>query len=177
MRTAGGLRGQPAAIAVALAAAFLLAVAVLAGGLTLADRGDELARALHLHFGNPPRGLDVALLIARRNVALAAVPLAAAYLVPRARSWTMAADLFLIVVISAQVALVASAFAAYGARQARSVAPYAPLELLAFCLAAGVYIAVRRGDPPRRRLVVSGSAAIAGLLCAAVLEAGFGGIA
>lgn len=133
-------RGKPlyalaAAIAAVLAAAFLAASAVLAAALAVAGLGDKLARALNLHFGNPPRGADVALLIGQRNLALAAVPLVAAYVVPHARSWTAAVDLFLIVVICAQVALVGATFAAYGERQLRSAAPYAPLELLSFCLA------------------------------------------
>jgi hypothetical protein len=79
-------------------------------------------------------------------------------------------DVVLTILALVHCVLVGGAAGAYGARLVRALLPHGPVELLAFSLALGLYVAGRRGRLEVRPAAIAAVAAATGLAAAAVLE-------
>lgn len=153
------------------------AVAVVVAGAAfarIAHLDQELRQALHMRFDASPGDLRQLITIVRRNLAVAAVPLAGAYIVPHRPTWRRGFDAFLAVVASGSLLIGSAAVAAYGWRLLRFVAPYGPVELLGFATAAATYLRVR--GRPGASLHASAAITASLLIAAAVCETRWAGV-
>jgi hypothetical protein len=128
-------------VACAGAAAAVAAVACVSVGW--AGEADEARAWFALGFAAPSGTWSEAARIAADNLRLAAAPYLAAWALrhsPRLRPLT---DSVLAFILVANAALVGAAFGAYGPELASALVPHLPLELGAFSLAGGTYVAAR----------------------------------
>ncbi len=173
-RALARLAGLLSAIVAAIAAAVALTFAV------------QVRRGLGFGFDGVPHHVDQAVRICLANARLAVGLGAAAAVKQLQQSWTdnspasgvarmLAAtsrglDGVVAVVILVNVVPVGLAFGAYGWRMVPALLPHGPFELLAFCIAANLFLVAGKRRISRREWVLSGSATL-GLLClAAALE-------
>jgi hypothetical protein len=162
--------------------AFLALSAPVAVIVATGNAARERAR-LHFGFASTPHGAGQLLAILAANLTLLGAFLAAAVLV-QAR-WDCTTDGGRIVFTGFCDAIVAlptvhnlilvlgTTVGAYGARMVRSMLPAGPVELVAYALAAAVYLRSRRikvdgGQAPA--LITAGVLAAVVLLAAALLE-------
>lgn len=142
------------------------AIAIRLAGLATPAR-DGLA----FHFDAPPGGANQLVAILWRNLTVAAIPLTAAYTVPRVPAWRPGCDALLTLIGGGSVAVGSLALGAYGTALLRFAAPYGPLELAADAAAAATYLQARRNPPlSARSLAPAATAITAALIAAAVCE-------
>jgi hypothetical protein len=162
----GSLPGRAARVALA-ALAVIAATALLVSTSGADHRARDL---LGLRFAGPGGHPADALQIAATNLRLVAAALIAAWAVrgrPQLR-WPL--DATLAVVAALNVAAAGLALGAYGDRLLASVALHSPLELAAFSLAGGAYLAARAGEFGAGRLAVAAGMAVVLVAAGAALE-------
>jgi len=119
-------------------------------------------------FDGVPQTPGQAVAIAAHNVALAAGPLLAAANGPRLRAIQVGVEILLGALLITNSALIGLALGAYGGRLVGAVAVHLPLELAAFSLAGGTYLAAI-ARPLRRRTLTASAAGCAVLLATAAV--------
>jgi hypothetical protein len=124
-----------------------------------------------------PEGLHTAIRILARNFPVAAIPIIAAYAVPRLPQWRAAADLFTTAAAALALLIGAGALAAFGTELVRYALAFGPIEIMGFALAIATY-QTSRHRPPRSAAALARAAALvtAVLTMAAILEARLGGV-
>jgi hypothetical protein len=164
-----GARPLPAqATRVALAALALIAATALL--VAAAGAGDGARELLGLRFAGPSGRPADALQVATTNLRLAATALIAAWAVRGRPQLRRPLDVTLAVVGALNAATMGIALGAYGDRLLGSIALHAPLELGAFAVAGGAYLAGRDGWLPAGALATAAAAAIGLIAVGAVLE-------
>jgi hypothetical protein len=158
----------PHAARVALVAIALIAgTALLVRALGADDRTHAL---LGLRFAGPGGNRADALQAAGTNLRLAAAALIAAWAVRGRPRLRLALDATLAVVAALNLATMGLALGAYGSRLLASVALHGPLELAAFSLAGGAYLAARAGELGAGRLAIAAGVAVVLVAAGAVAE-------
>lgn len=153
---------------VALATLALSAATALTAWLV--GDGDELREQLRFRFDGPTREPRDALESAATNTRLAAAALVAAWVVGTNRRLRPPLDLTLALVLLLNTTAVGIALGAHGSRLLIEVAPHGPLELAAFSLAGGAYLAARAGGLGAGRLAVAAGVAVALVAAGAAVE-------
>ncbi len=166
---------QPAAARIATGTAWCAVVALGVGAwsaATVVVCGAQAPLRSFLHFGfdgvSQTPGQAVA--IAAHNAALAAAPLIAAAIAQRLQAIQVGVEILLGALLIANSALIGLALGAYGARLAGALAIHLPLELAAFCLAGGTYLAAIAQPLRHRTLGASAAGCVVLLAVAAVAE-------
>ena len=164
-----GARPLPArATRVALVAlALIAATALLVAALGAGHRAREL---LGLRFAGPGGRPGDALQVATTNLRLAGAALIAAWAVRGRPQLRRPLDLTLAALGALNVATTGVALGAYGDRLLGPVALHAPLELGAFAVAGGAYLAARAGQPGAGRLAIATGGAVVLVAAGAALE-------
>ena len=132
--------------------------------------GDELREQLGFRFDGPTRQTRDALESAASNGRLAAAQLLAAWVVASHRRLRRPLDVTLALVLLLNTTAVGIALGAYGSRLLASVALHGPLELAAFSLAGGAYLAARVGELGAGRLAIAAGVAVVLVAAGAVGE-------
>ena len=132
--------------------------------------GDELREQLGFRFAGPRREARDALESAATNMRLAAAPLLAAWVVGSHRRLRLPLDVTLALVLLLNTTAVGMALGAYGPRLLAEVALHGPLELAAFSLAGGGYLAARAGELGTGRLAIATGMAAVLVAAGAALE-------
>jgi hypothetical protein len=155
------------------AAAVVAAALALTGAVALLTRalGTGGARELlGLPFAPPAREPGEALQAAATNGRYVATPLVAAWAVTSTPCPRFPFDVTLALVFVLNVGAVGVALGAYGTRALHAIAAHWPLELAAFALAGGAYLAARRGGLRLGSLAAAAAACAVLLSAAAVVE-------
>lgn len=153
---------------VALAALALISVtALLVRALGAGQAAREL---LAFRFAGPPRESAAALQVAASNLRLVAGALLAAWAVRTRPQLRLPLDLTLAAVVALNSAVVGGALGAYGPRLLKALVLHGPLELAAFALAGGAYLAARAGELPSGRLAAAAVVACLLIAAGAVVE-------
>jgi hypothetical protein len=171
-----GARPLPArATRVALVALALMAATALL--VAAAGAGDRARELLGLRFAGPSGRPADALQVATTNLRLAGTALVAAWAVRGRPQLRRPLDVTLAVVGALNAVTMGVALGAYGDRVLGAVALHAPLELGAFAVAGGAYLAGRDGGLSPGALAAAAAAAVGLIAVGAVLEiyAQFGG--
>lgn len=157
-----------------LAAAAAALVACLVAATPVADAVRASFDAyLHHRPGDPCRVLYIFV----RNVTIAGLFLASAWIVARQPGQRRALDVFVIGACAVFVLRFAVMVGAFGWPVVRYMATYGPVEAAGLAVAVAAYLGTRRRIDLRvRELVPAASAAAALLAIAAVLEAYAGGV-
>jgi|SRR5215211_4254726 len=153
------------------AALWLLAtIATVAAAVRLA--GLEAAARKWLAFDFKPQHASTgeALAVAACNLRLAAAVLLAALLVRLRPATRPPLDVLVAALAALNVAAAGVALAAYGARLLAAAAAHGALELTAFAIAGGSYLAARHGALDTPRLAAAAAASTGLLAAAAVVE-------
>ena len=167
---------QPQAVArIATGAAWcavvaLGAVAWCAGTVIVCDAEAPLRAFLDFGFDGVPQTPGQAVAIAAHNATLAAAPLSAAAIAQRLRPIQVGVEILLAALLITNSALIGLALGAYGARLAAAVAVHLPLELAAFSLAGGTYLAATAKALGHRTLAATAAGCAVLLTAAAVAE-------
>jgi hypothetical protein len=164
--TVAGSLPRHAAAVVAAALALTGAVALLTRALG-AGGAREL---LGLPFAPPAREPGEALQAAATNGRYVAAPLVAAWAVTSTPCPRFPFDVTLALVFVLNVGAVGVALGAYGTRALHAIAAHWPLELGAFALAGGAYLAARGGPLAGRSLIPVAVLALALVALGAVVE-------
>jgi hypothetical protein len=122
-------------------------------------------------FGGIAGGASAGVEIALDNAQIAAAALVAALLAPRAGPLTTTLDILLGGLLVLNASIIGIALGGYGGRLLAAVWPHAPLELAAFSLAGGSYLAARHWNLPARTLAAAAVGVALLLLAAGLLEA------
>jgi hypothetical protein len=154
-------------------------VAVCALGLTAATAvlvralgADPAARELlGFRFDPPARQPGEALRVAATNLRLVAAGLVAAWAVTSRPRLRLPFDITLALLLALNVGAVGLAVGAYGTRAVHAVALHGPLELAAFALAGGAYLAAREGQLPSHDLIQAVVLVLALVALGAAVEA------
>lgn len=144
----------------------LVAAAVWSAGLS-----EDARRLLGFGFGGLPGGAGAGIEIALHNAQLAAVALVAARLAPYVGPVAIGLDVLLGGLLALNAGLLGVAFGGYGGRLLAAVWLHGPLELAAFSLAGGVYLAGRARRLSGRALAVAAASVGLLLLAAGLVEA------
>jgi uncharacterized membrane protein SpoIIM required for sporulation len=172
-RQAPGPRAGDAVAAGALrcAAAAAALILLVASAVRIAGLADDTRELLGFGFGGIAGGAVAGVEIALDNAQIATAALVAALFAPRAGPFAIVLDILLGGLLVLNASIVGVALGAYGDGLLAAVWPHAPLELTAFSLAGGSYMAARHRRLPARTL--AGAAAAVGLLllAAGLLEA------
>lgn len=152
-----------ALVAVALMAATALLVAA-------ADAGDRARELMGLRFAAPSGRAADALQAATTNLRLTASAVIAAWAVRGRPQLRGPLDVTLAVVGALNAATMGVALGAYGHRLLGSIALHAPLELAAFAVAGGAYLARRDDGLPAGALATAAAATVGLIAVGAVLE-------
>jgi hypothetical protein len=164
-----GARPLPArATRVALVALALMAATALL--VAAAGAGDRARELLGLRFAGPSGRPADALQVATTNLRLAATALIAAWAVRGRPQLRRPLDLTLAAVGGLNVATMGVALGAYGDRLLGPVAMHAPLELGAFAVGGGAYLAARAGELGAGRLAIAAGVAVVLVAAGAVAE-------
>jgi hypothetical protein len=157
-----------------LAAGIVLGASMLGGGMALLIWGlgvsQQARRLLGLTFTDPAREPEAALEIAATNLRLVAACLVAAWAVGRRPPLRLAFDVTLGLLSAANAAAVGVALGGYGVRLLEAVALHGPLELAAFALAGGAYLAARARELPIAALAVTAGIASSLVAAGALIE-------
>jgi hypothetical protein len=137
--------------------------ALVAAAISITRLSDDARQLLGFGFGGLPGGAGTGIEIAAHNAQLAGAALLGAALAPRAALL----DALLGALLVLNAGFLGIAFGGYGARLLAVTWPHLPLELAAFSLAGGAYLAARAC-----RLTVPALAAIGALVVALLLAAG-----
>jgi hypothetical protein len=146
--------------------AALVAAAVWSAGLS-----EDARRLLGFGFGGLPGGAGAGIEIALHNAQLAGAALLGAALAPRAASLALLLDVLLGALLVLNAGFLGVAFGGYGGRLLAAVWLHGPLELAAFSLAGGVYLAGRARRLSGRALAVAAALVGVLLLAAGLVEA------
>lgn len=164
---------RQAAGRIATGAAWCAAIAVGTAGwcaatVIVCDVDASLRAFLHFGFDGVPQTPGQAVAIATHNAALGAAPLIAAAIAQRLRPIQVAVEILLGALLITNSALIGLALGAYGSRLVGAVTAHLPLELAAFCLAGGTYLAAI-AQPLRHRTLVASATGCATLLATAAV--------
>jgi hypothetical protein len=164
-----GARALPArATRVALFALALIAATALL--VAAAGAGDLAREVLGLRFAGPSGRPGDALQVATINLRLAAAALIAAWAVRGRPQLRHPLDLTLAAVGGLNVATMGVALGAYGDRLLGPVAMHAPLELGAFAVGGGAYLAARAGELGGGGLAIAAGVAVVLVATGAAVE-------
>jgi hypothetical protein len=152
-----------ALVALALIAATALLVAA-------AGAGNRVRELMGLRFAGPSGRPADALHAATTNLRLAATALIAAWAVRGRPQLRRPLDVTLAAVGALNVATMGVALGAYGDRLLGPVAMHAPLELGAFAVGGGAYLAARAGELGAGRLAIAAGVAVVLVAAGAVAE-------
>jgi hypothetical protein len=167
LNAAGSLPRHAGRVAVC-ALALTAAAAVLVRALGADPAAREL---LGFRFDPPARQPGEALRVAATNVRFVAAALVAAWAVTSRPRLRLPFDITLALLLALNVGAVGLAVGAYGARALQAVAAHGPLELAAFALAGGAYLAARDGELPSHDLIQAAAVAFPLAAVGAVVEA------
>jgi hypothetical protein len=164
-----GARPLPAqATRVALAALALIAATALL--VAAAGAGDRARELLGLRFAGPSGRPADALQVVTTNLRLAATALIAGWAVRGRPQLRRPLDLTLAVLGALNAVTMGIALGAYGDRLLGSIALHAPLELGAFAVAGGAYLAARAGELAASRLAIAAGVAVVLVATGAAFE-------
>jgi hypothetical protein len=164
-----GARALPArATRVALFALALIAATALL--VAAAGAGDRARELLGLRFAGPSGRPGDALQVATANLRLAAAALIAAWAVQGRPQLRRPLDLTLAAVGTLNAVTMGIALGAYGDRLLGPVAMHAPLELGAFAVAGGAYLAARAGELGGGGLAIAAGVALVLVATGAAVE-------
>jgi len=149
----------------AVALASTSALAVWASGA-----GPRTRQLLDFGFAAPARNTHATLEIAATNLRLVAACLLAAWTVGRQPPLRLALDAAVGLLLALNAATVGVAVGAYGPRLLEAIALHGPLELAAFALASGAYLAARHGELSGCALAASAGGATALVVAGALIE-------
>jgi hypothetical protein len=155
--------GRVALVMLGLSAATALLVWVI-------GNGDETRQQLGFPFDGPTHQTRDALESAATNGRLAAAALLAAWIVGSHRRLRLPLDVTLALVLVLNTTALGMALGAYGSRLLADIALHGPLELAAFSLAGGAYLAARAGGLGAGRLAVAAGGAVVLVAAGAALE-------
>jgi hypothetical protein len=159
---AGALRCATAAAALIL---------LPAGVVRIAGLAEDTRQLLGFGFGGIAGGAAAGVEIALHNAQVAAAALLAALLAPRAGTLVVVLDILLGALLVLNASIAGVALGGYGGRLLAAVWPHLPLELAAFSLAGGSYLAARHRALTVRALAGASAAVALLLLGAGLLEA------
>lgn len=130
----------------------------------------QVQRLLGFAFDAPPREPRAAVDVAVGNLRLVAAGFVAALTIGLRPQLRPPLDVTLAAVTALNAAALGIASGAYGPQLLEALALHAPLELGAFAVAGGTYLAARQGAVTATAFTVAALAAVVLMLTAAVLE-------
>jgi hypothetical protein len=166
MRRAWGLRQR----CVWAAAALLGVIATVAAAVRLGGLAPAARELLGFKFAPPAASIAEAAATAAGNLRLAAAVLLAALVVRLRPGSRRPLDVVVAALAALNAGAVGLAVGAYGTRALAALAGHGPLELAAFALAGGAYLAGRVGELSTGAFATTAGIAAALIALAAVVE-------
>jgi hypothetical protein len=136
----------------------------------LLDADHQARRLLGFDFDPPARRPGQTIEIAATNLRLVAAALLAALVVRGRPQLRRPLDATLAALLALNTATLGVALGAYGPRLVGALAPHAPLELAAFSLGGGVYLAARGAHISTGALIAVAAVAVTLVAAGAIVE-------